>query len=303
MEAQMRVGDFNVTSYKFDKLDKKTLNRFLGKTTTFVLPKDYSTSAFKSILDDVWNVTPFVIVTEDDFDDSTIKVDDALAQFTNIGLTRITSGGMHVDYSFHIIDFHVVDELKKKPKLGDMKWYSSKIASIYFTADISIRQQAGAFSSGFYGDLLNFKLGYLKNYLQFVNNSIKANVSSNLYDDFSKPELANLKNKTLYIDKNFLYGYNAWSVKEKEAPEIEELTADFSFDYKVVEYDEIESMILNKDSDEFYYLVYNQINSDKIITVINGKTGDIVYQEHTMVSYNLKSKDFKELDKQIKKIK
>lgn len=70
-----------------------------------------------------------------------------------------------------------------------------------------------------------------------------------------------------------------------------------------MDYEEIEKMILNGQSTDFYYLMYNQVNSNKIITVINGKTGNIVYQNHSTMSYNIKPKDFKELDKQIKKAK
>lgn len=300
--SQVRVGDFSFAKYKFKRPNKKTLNRFNSKTTKFILPKFYPKSTFENILNDVWDVTPFDLIMEDEFN-SDVKVDDALAQFMNIGITKTKSSGMTVDFGYHILDFHVVDEIKKKPKEGQLKWYSSKIGTIYFTPDISLRQQAGAFSKELKGDLLNFRLGYLKNFLQFTNNSIKNEISINLYDDFVKPELKNIKNQTLYIDKSFLYGYNAWAASHKKSPKIEDLMKNYSFDYEIVEYDELEEMILNDESSDFYYLMHNQINSDKIITIINGKTSDIIYQQHTLMSYNIKAKDFKELDKKIKKVK
>ncbi|WP_299361996.1 hypothetical protein [Winogradskyella sp.] len=301
--SQIRIGDFNFDKYKHKKLNKKTLNRFTAKNTKFVLPKLYSKSTFEDILNEVWDVTSFELMMEDEFNESEVKVDDALAQFMNVGITRTKSSGMSVDYGFHILDFHVVDKIKKKPKEGQLKWHSSKIGTIYFTPDISLRQQAGAYSENLKGDLLNFRLGYFKNFLQFTNNSIKNNISIDLYEDYVKPELKNLKSNKIYIDKTFIYGYNAWKIKEKEAPEIEDLMKDFSFDYKIVEYEDIEKMILDNQNTDFYYLMYNQINSNKVITVINGNTGDIIYQQHTLMSYNLKSKDFKELNKKIKKIK
>ncbi|MFD0964067.1 hypothetical protein [Pseudofulvibacter geojedonensis] len=301
--SQVRVGDFSVDTYKHSKLNKKTLNRFTTKTTKFVLPKFYSKSTFESILNEVWDVTPYELIMDNDFNDSKVKVDDVLAQFMNIGITKSKSTGMKVDYGFHILDFHVVDKLKKKPKEGKLKWYSSKVGTIYFTPDISLRQQAGANSKELKGDLLNFRLGYLKNFLQFTNNSIKNKISTDLYDDYVKSELKNVKNSTIYIDKTFLYGYNPWKVTDKKSPEIEDLMKDFSFDYKIVEYKEIEKMILDNQATDFYYLMYNQINSNKIITIINGNTGDIIYQQHSLMSFNINSKDFKELDKKIKKLK
>lgn len=301
--SQIRVGDFSFAMYKFKKLNKKSLNRFTSKTTKFILPKLYPKAAYEKILNDVWDVTPYNLVMEDEFNESDVKVDDALAQFINMGITKTRSSGMVVDYIFNILDFHVVDKIKKRPKEDELKWYSSKIGTIYFTPDIALRKQAGAHSRKLKGDLLNFRIGYFKNFLQFTNNSIKNNISINLYEDYVKPELKNIKNQTLYIDKIFLYGYNAWAVSEKKSPKIEDLMKNFSFDYKVIEYEELEKMILDNQSPNFYYLMCNQINSNKIITIINGKTSDIVYQQHSLVSYNITPKDFKELDKKIKKIK
>lgn len=313
--SQVRVGDFSFAKSKFKKLNKKNLTRFTEKTTKFILPKIYPKSSFENILNDVWNVTPFELIIEDEFNESDIKVNDALAQFMNIGITKTKttttkskSTGMTVNtwvrdinYSFHMLDFHIVDKMKKKPKENQIKWYSSKIGTIYFTPDISLRKQAGANSKNLKGDLLNFKLGYLKNFLEFMNNCIKNKISTNLYDDYLKPELKNLKNNTLFIDKNFIYGYNPWKIETKESPKIEELMGNYSFDYEVVDYQEIDKMIFNNQSSDFYYLMYNQINGIKIITIINGKTSDIIYQEVSSMSYNMNPKDFKKLDKRIKK--
>lgn len=301
--SQMRIGDFDIALYKFKNLDKKTVSRFKEKTTKFILPDYYPISSYQEILNEVWDITPFNIISSKDFDESSVKVDDVLAEFLYGGITKIKSSGMRIDYGYHVLNFTVIDKLKKKPKEDELKWVASKIATIYFTPDIDLRLQAGANVKEPKGDFLNFRLGYLKNFLQFVNSCVKENNSVNLYDDYTKPELKNLKDKTLYIDNNFIYGYNAFNGNEKDAPKIEDLVEDFSFKYKVVDYEEIEKMILNGQSTDFYYLMYNQVNSNKIITVINGKTGNIVYQNHSTMSYNIKPKDFKELDKQIKKAK
>jgi hypothetical protein len=62
-------------------------------------------------------------------------------------------------------------------------------------------------------------------------------------------------------------------------------------------------MILDSDSDseEFYYLMYNQVNSNKILTIINGVTGEIIFQEFKKMSFNLKPKDLKQLSTTIEK--
>lgn len=299
--AQTRVGSFNFAEYKFKNLNTKTLNRFNNKTTKFILPEFYSKSSYENLLKEVWNVTPYEIVSQKDFNENEVKVDDVLAQFLSLTITKTTKSGSVVHYLYNILDFHVVDKLRKSSRRNPLKWYSSKIGTIYFTPGIELREQVNDRAKELTGDLLNFRLGYLKNYLQLMNNSIKNKISINLYDDFSKPELSKLKTKILYIDKNFIYGYNAWTISKKKSPDIDELMSNYSYKYEFIEYENLEKMIMNKDTPDFYYFMYNQINSNKILNIINGKTGEIIYQEHSTISYNLKPKDFKTLSSEINK--
>lgn len=299
--SQVRVGDFRMAMYKYDDLDAKTLKRFTAKTTKFILPDYYPKSSYEAILKEVWNVTPYEIIYGNDGDNAVIAKDDAVAQFVHLGVSKTMPSGTLSNSSFHVLDFHVVDKVKDKPKEGDLKWMSSKIASIYFTPDIQIRREASAYVKEIKGDLLNFRLGYLKNMLQQVNNAIKNKISFDLYENYTKPELKNLKKKVLYIDRNMIYGYNPWTFTEKQAKEIDELMKDYKFKYQLIEFNDLEKMIFDQDAEDFYYLMYNQINSDKIVTVINGKTGEIIYQDHTTVSFNLKPKDLKKLYEKILK--
>ncbi|UZO80350.1 hypothetical protein NBT05_15510 [Aquimarina sp. ERC-38] len=302
--SQARIGNFNLSAYKFNKLNKETIKKFTSKKTTFILPDLYSESEFNDIISEVWDVTPYQLVMQKDFNVSLINEEDGIGQFKNVGISKVKSNGTIINYSFHILDFHVVNSFRKKVKKGKAAWSSSKIGTIYFTPDIELRKQAGAFSKDIKGELINFKLGYLKNLLQFVNNSIKNEISTNLYDNFVKPELKNLRKTTLYIDKKFLENsYDPFLVSFKKPLKTEKMMKNYTYDYKVVEYKELENMILGSQKEDFYYLMYNQINSNKIITIINGKTGDIIYQKHTLVSYNIKPKDLKQLDKEIRKAK
>ncbi|WP_109301370.1 hypothetical protein [Aquimarina sp. AU474] len=299
--SQVRVGDFIYSKYKFNKLNKKDLNRFTNTKTTFILPEFFSKESYEKLLNQVWNVTPYRIVYRDDFTGDTIKTDDALARFKSMEIEKTTKSGMVVSYVFNFLDFHVVDKVKNKKK-GKV-WWKSRVGTIYFTPNIKIRQQIEA-SSGereISGDLLNFRLGYLKNYLQLVNNSLKNKKSIDIYDDFISPELEKLKDQTLYIDSNLLYGYNPFTASGKKSPEIEKLTQDYTFKYEVIDYNKLEEKIFNEKND-FFYLMYNQINSNKIINIVNGKTGEIIYQKHTTVSYNLKPKDFKKIYLRINKL-
>ncbi len=92
-----------------------------------------------------------------------------------------------------------------------------------------------------------------------------------IYMDFSLNEKAS----TLKMENGDLLNYN----NEKTSK------------YEVVNENHIKWFVNGKSNDkdavfefDFYYLMYNQINSNKIINIVNGKTGDVIYQEHTTVS-------------------
>ena len=44
------------------------------------------------------------------------------------------------------------------------------------------------------------------------------------------------------------------------------------------------------------------MNADKILTITNGKTGDIVFQKHRSISFGYKEKDIKIINSAIKKL-
>lgn len=260
--AQVRVGNFKTSKYKFKNLNKKSLERLKGKKAIFILPDAFSEDAYSKVLNDVWRITPFQILTyknEEEKDiliDKYIEKDNFLAFFESYEIKKTTKMGMLVSYVFNLIDFHFIDKVKIKKE--EKKWRRSRLASIYFTPDIEIRQEieSGMGEREINGQLLNYKLGYIKNYLQYINDLITTKESHNLYEDYSSEELKDLKNNTLYIDSNFLYSYNPFAISKKDEPSIEKLTKKYPYNYKVVDYKEIENKILDG-SETFYYLTWN----------------------------------------------
>jgi len=79
------------------------------------------------------------------------------------------------------------------------------------------------------------------------------------------------------------------------------LFTDYGFKYEVLESDLLSDKILNDDK-PFYYLMYHNVNAQKMITITNSITGEIIYCDHTIQSVNMKSKDLKKLAKEINKL-
>lgn len=303
VSSQVRVGNFRTSMLKFKKLKKKTISRFKEKTTKFILPDFYAKEEYERILNEVWDVTPFEVILLNDFDENMVDYGDALAQFVSRCYSKgggITDGnGFRKFESFHVyfctINFMLVDEINKKSRTSTLNLRGSNVGSIYFSRDLDAPvshnhdKDNGLFLPVENKEPINnFRLGYLKNYLQLTNRLIKNEKSFDIYEDFVDPQLKELKEKTLYIDDEF-----------EIPPRVME---NYSFKYKFVSYNEIEEMINDKKSPEFYYFRYHFVNEQKILIITNGKNGDIVYQKDKWAIFGYTERDFKVISSKIKNL-
>lgn len=154
---------------------------------------------------------------------------------------------------------------------------------------------------------LNGMEGNLKNMIQYVNNQVSKNSEKDFFSDTkNESELAKLKNATLYIP-NYWYGEKGTILDNlKEGDKYIKAHSDFlnslvkSYPYKIeiISRSELDSKILNAKND-FYYLNYIQSSADKIISIINGKNGDVIYSNLSKNSYRIKVKDIEKIGKLI----
>ncbi|MBC8754945.1 hypothetical protein H2O64_09705 [Kordia sp. YSTF-M3] len=303
--AQARIGSFLIYG-KHKNLSKKSLEKFANSPVTYFIFEEsdkYTKEDYEKLLKQVWKFTPYKIIQDKDIDNTIFKEGTSYARFRNYivysqGIsTRATS-------SYHYLDFSVItkitkDKIKKGKRIFD--WRADRVGAIYFTADIPLRRQVVSGQDSLSGDLMNYRLGYLKNYLQFVNSSFEKKESFDTFDDYiNKEKIGVLKNKTLYFSQNFIYSYSGKKVaKAKKQITEEELFIDYQHKYEVIPDAELNEKILN--DEDFYYLVYHQNAFIKVLSIINSKTGEVIYSKSKMMSYNLKPKDLKEISKKISK--
>ncbi len=125
-------------------------------------------------------------------------------------------------------------------------------------------------------------------------------LSKSLQDGYAgfenKQELRKLKTQKLYIIEDVKQKNMGFNRDERD---INELIADYQYPKQVISSDELNTKILA--GEEFYYLFYNQDNSKKIISVVNSKTGELIYNTLERMSFVIKDKDFKELNKVVSK--
>lgn len=155
---------------------------------------------------------------------------------------------------------------------------------------------------------LNGMEGNLKNMIQYVNNQISKNSEKDFFSDTrNESELANLKNATLYIP-NYWYGEKGTILENLKEDDkyvkvhvkfLNDLIKSYPYKSELISRSDLDNKILSTVED-FYYLNYIQSSADKIISVINGKTGDVIYSSVTKNSYRIKEKDIEKIGKLIK---
>ena len=162
-------------------------------------------------------------------------------------------------------------------------------------------------SPGFQYEFCNGLPGYIKCIFQGVSNNIAANRTVQLKKDIdAAPGLANLKKDTLYVP-NYWFGPGGTMLPDE--PEnsangryIRKLIDSYSYPVRIIRRDELSNMILAA-TRPVYYFNYVQSSADKMISVVNGQTGEVLYYNFNDKSYRPKPKNFKELSDEVNNAK
>ncbi|MFL0124072.1 hypothetical protein V2590_05235, partial [Tenacibaculum maritimum] len=97
--------------------------------------------------------------------------------------------------------------------------------------------------------------------------------------------------------------YSGWMGQDSEEDDenIKDIFRKYDYGYEIISDEEISNKILN--NEEFYYLRYVRMNTERFLQVVNSKTGEIIYRDYIMgLSYRIKSKHIKKLSRKIKKV-
>ncbi|WP_179335018.1 hypothetical protein [Winogradskyella costae] len=329
------LGNLYVVEHKDKLFDivKKT-------TTYFVVPDSLDFDETKKTIEEIWTFNSIKFISEADYqNDKLISTDNSIIKFQdqNYIKTKETMGANDkrivgaIDlYKFQMFYYENVS----KKNNGKIKSEIGQIAEIIFTPEIYYRflakkvdytgdfeigyiSKSDAFNSGINEitstskddgnsykyiknpSSYNFHLGYIKNYFQILNNKLTDNESLKIRDDIkNKDKLKELKSKTLYVPNWLLKEYSTFKLMVTKVLKSEELFEDYKYDYKVLSNEELNSKILNKD--DFYYLMHTSYNGEKVITIINSLTGDVIYSVVDNSSNLIEKSDLKTISKLLK---
>jgi len=145
------------------------------------------------------------------------------------------------------------------------------------------------------GNLKNWTIGFLKNYLKNVNDLLLNESEKWLYSNVNKKkEIKKLKKATLYIPDYTMIKFNKFSGDESKKHKVAKVFKSYPYKYEIINTEELSKKII-EDKEPFYYMVYIKSSTDKYVTIYNSVTGEIIYSRYKPLSYNFKSSDVKSL--------
>ncbi len=309
---------------------EELLNRFKNTTTIFSLSNIYNPEQYDSILKKAWHVTPYRVVYQPAFNmDNYLDGKYSFARLTYFVIKDNYNGiiGINPIIGFYVLREKEFKEHKAK---WENKWrkklkegeepphayyrqlnnifykYSDPVAYIFLSVqDVKyfaefgniVRAKQFQKKSEILYDYLynkpviyNYRLGYLKNYFQEVNDYLDQGKDVFVADEWAEKDLSRLKTDTLYIPQNVFE--NVLLFKKKNIPmsksEIGEIMSAYPYPYKIISPDELDKKILN--DEDIYYLRFVFINTDRSTQVVNAKTGKVVYSRYYGISLKPKIK-------------
>jgi hypothetical protein len=298
--GQVSIGRSSIGPFKDFKKGEYDLIK--GKTTVFVVD-EFDLKEFDAMLKPVWKVNKYVIVSREDFQKSSSKYiteEYAIWEMNGRVVTSTSSKGMTTEYLYIYLEYYYPTDIKEKKK--KTVFDRNQIAAVFFGGNTEamwemIRTEK---FGDFQEDLYNYRLGYLKNYFQYVNDNLISEGFSFAYDtDYDKKKIKALAKATLYVPDYFkVRSKLGWSDEDRENPD--ELFKKYTYKYEFISDEDLDKKILNA-TEDFYYIMYTRVNGQKFVSVVNGKTGDIIYKDYQTFSYQVKPKDIGELNSKIKK--
>ncbi|MGL2962777.1 hypothetical protein ACSVH2_03020 [Flavobacterium sp. RSB2_4_14] len=151
------------------------------------------------------------------------------------------------------------------------------------------------------GHLKNWGTGIVYNYVQELNRLLlKAEEQSFKTVIANKEELKKMSSQTLFVPDYVLVKYNKNNDDETNIQKEKELFDGIQFSYKVLPTAELNEKIVSAET-PFYYLLLIKTTDDKLVTITNSQTGEIIYMAYNDIVSNLKAIDLKDIQKAITK--
>lgn len=297
LNSQVCVGKANYYNEKTEENSLEEINNFKSTTTVFVLPEK-DRSSFEKIVKDNWDLTKYEFITLSEYKTNKEKYTHPTYSFFKFDNYILNNQNNSNSWSFLNLNLGYT-KVKQFKKNGKSTFETTFLATVFLSPVMNLKfKNYEDYNSG--SSMMNYNIGFFKNHIQYINSSIKTNKNFNCLQEFkNKEKLNELKTKKLFILQKARENQQL-VLKNDTDSEINGLLSKYEYGYQLVSSEDLNNKILNE-TEEFYYLMYTQINSKKIVSIISSKTGEVIYNSLDRISYFLKDSDFKKLSNDIKK--
>lgn len=319
--AQVSIGHSHNGDYAVIK--ETAFTTFKNTTTVFVLSEALSNSFYQKILDEVWTVTPYKLVSKDDFVIENYNLDTTSFAILTGQINTIVDPNLYgkttYDYFIYIDFFMYKSALKKKEielynKMPTTKKEAYNIESKhkdYFarinlmpTKEVAENLKNNDIKSiNIYKDkaFFNYTPGSLLNYFQFVNRKFIANESFGMNKNIANAALKNLKTEVLYIPSSLVNYLREPNSKLNDNEILATYFKDYPYKYEIIDENQLSYKIM--DNHQLYYFRYYNFNDNLYLQIVNSIDGDIIYSSfETSKKCRLKAKDFEVIANEITKM-
>lgn len=285
--------------YQSKPIDTNTLKTFKSSTTIFTLPNSINKELYNKILKDVWTVTPYEVVSVEDFKASNY----APESFSFVSLKPVVEemkSGQKISYFTIYPMLNVNIYIKHKKKIRNITLATAPFNfKGKYNAKCLTKKEAWRLATELLSNndaLQNFMPGILKNYLQKINNLIIHEMPYKYSDKNFLPEISKLARTTLYVPEQI-----GLHPRKNTEERIHKIFKKYGYDYTIISNKTLSKKILK--NDDFYYLYYSRLGATRLFfRIINGKSGEILYNDYQLNSiFGPKAKHIKAIGNRIEK--
>lgn len=318
-----------------EELGESVFERFKKTTTLFVLPSVYDKGSYEKLLEETWSVTPYKIIHTDSFDlkeyltdkysIATIDMDLYYRELEyerllpNLDIKPYTVSHHKVYLGIKIYDnrrfwerFAKVPVKKQEERLEYISdGYRLYLSKIYLTPKDTLMglffkrvqfpgKTKNMTHASMHDDVFwEYKLGFLKNYLQKVNSLLEEKKTYNPHEDINSPKLGRLYTDTLMIPEYVISKFTYLFKVCEDTPRGNNFFSSYPYPYKIIKDVKLNEDILRGKG--FYYVRYTRKNYTKVLEIINSETGDILYRKIVRGrKLNFNEKSIKDLVNKVK---
>lgn len=293
--SQLKVYPVEKKELNSKDLSEEAIQRLRNSQTMFFYRSDDDLMELRKALEDVWTISELFLFPYSEMGKVNLK---GKSFFVVEGFRRIGAA----DNTFLFLHLYMNFEDKKGKEFRQI-FARLELFPSFETISEVWKKEEDEVVDYLYTDaeIRNWNPGFLRNYLRNINNLLDEGVHRGLYQGEDEVRTASqLANKTLYIPNYTLLKMNKFTGGETDLQDQVKLMKKYPYPYEFKDAAEISNMIL--DGEDFYYLVYTKSSTEKYFTVYHSTNGEIVFNKYKPMSYNLKTSDFKDIAKSIKKM-